>query len=101
MQNPRLAIQMLGHQWAAARLWEGLIGPSPTRWSRGARSLSEARIAIVAEGNLPPELGAADDVQRLHLFARRATTAMTLDERATAYGDILATCAGCHRTIRD
>ena len=97
----RLAVQMMSHQWAAARLWEGLVGPSPDRWMAGARGLAEGRMPIVAEGDLPPELGVADDVQRLHLYARRAQNAKTLDERAAVYGDILATCAGCHRTIRD
>jgi len=97
----KLAVQMASHHWATARLWDGLIGPSPTSWATGARGLVDARIAIVAEGDVPPELGVADDVQRLHLHARRAQTAKTLDERATEYGEILATCAGCHRTIRD
>lgn len=100
--GPRLPAQMASHQWAMTQLWEGLVGPSPTRWRAGARTLSAARIAIVAEGdNLPPDVGAADDVQRLHLYARRAVDAKTLDDRAASYGEILVTCAGCHRTIRD
>lgn len=99
--SSRLTTQMAMHQWAAGRLWEGLIGPSPTLWMQGARGLADMRWPIVAEGDVPPEIGVADDVQRLHLHARRAVDAVTLDERATAYGEILATCAGCHRAIRD
>lgn len=99
--TPRLSSQMAEHQWAAARLWEGLIGPSPDAWTRGANALAQARMTIVAEGDLPPELAASDDVQRLHLYAKRAAAATTLDDRATHYGEILASCASCHRTIRD
>ena len=99
--SQRLATQMAQHQWGAARMWEGLVGPSLERWTKGARSLAEARIAIVAEGDLPPELAVGDDVQRMHLYAKRALSAKTLDDRAATYGELLATCAGCHRTIRD
>lgn len=100
--SPRLASQMASHQVAAMLLWEGLAGGQPERYARGARMLVESRIAIVAESDtLPPELAAADDVERLHLHARRAVDAKTLDDRVTAYAEILATCAGCHRTVRD
>lgn len=100
-EGPKLATQMALHQWGAARMWEGLIGPSPARWTEGARALARARVAIVAEGDLPPELAVSDDVQRMHLHATRALAAKTLDDRAGIYGDLLETCAGCHRTIRD
>jgi cytochrome c556 len=99
--NPRLASQMASHERAAMLMWEGLAGNLPARFEGGARALVDARIAIVAESDdLPPDLAAADDVQRLHLHARRALEAKTADERATTYGDVLATCTGCHHTIR-
>jgi cytochrome c556 len=100
-QNPRLASQMASHERAAMLMWEGLSGSVPARFESGARALVDAPIAIVAESdNLPPDLAAADDVQRLHLYARRALDAKTADERATTYGDVLVTCTGCHRTMR-
>ena len=97
----KLATNMASHQWAASRMWEGLIGPSDDRWLEGARLLSGARWSIVAEGDVPPELGVADDVARVRLYASRAIAAKTQDDRATIYGELLGTCARCHHAIRD
>lgn len=100
--GPKLPSHMASHEWATARLWEGLIGPSSDRWLEGARALAKAPLAIVAEGdNLPPEMSVGDDVARVRLLATRAQTAKTQDERAALYGDLLATCARCHGKIRD
>ncbi|HWO25943.1 MAG TPA: hypothetical protein VNO30_44725 [Kofleriaceae bacterium] len=100
--GPKLPSHMASHEWAAARLWEGLIGPSSDRWLEGARALAKAPLAIVAEGdNLPPEVAVGNDVARIRLLATRAQVAKTQDERAALYGDLLATCARCHGKIRD
>jgi hypothetical protein len=93
----RLAAQMASHQWAAARMWEGLVGPSDDRWMDGARLLAKVPLAITAESD---RLGIADDASRVRLFANRALTAKPGD-RAALYGDLLATCAHCHYAIRD
>ena len=93
--SARLATVMASHQWAAARMWEGLIGPSDARWLDGAKRLADAPIAITAESSV---LGIADDVAKVHAFARRAPDAK---DRAQLYGDLLATCAHCHAVIRD
>lgn len=92
------ATQMASHGWAAARMWEGLIGPDDGRWLLGARKLADAKITITAESGT---LGIADDVSRVQLLARRATEPRSQDERSTLYGDLLATCAHCHFVIRD
>lgn len=100
--GPKLPNKMASHQWAASRLWEGLIGPSPERWQEGARAMAGAPLTIVAEGdNVPPDLAVSDDVGRIRLFATRALAARTPDERATLYGDLLSTCVRCHAKIRD
>ena len=100
--STRLAADMASHQWATARMWEGLIGPSMDRWREGAQILVDAPLTIVAEAdNLPPELAVADDVARIRLLATRALVADTLDERANLYGELLQNCVGCHATIRD
>lgn len=96
--TPKLPAQMASHQWAAERLWEGLIGPSDERWRRGARELAGARVTIAADGG---PLGIADDMARVQLLARRATKLDAPDARAALYGDLLATCAHCHFAIRD
>ena len=87
----KLPSHMLGHEWAIGRLWEGLVGPSSERWLEGARALTRAPLAIVAEGDgLPPDLAVGDDVARLRLLATRAQAAKTQDDRAALYGDLLA-----------
>ena len=92
-----LADRMLRHRWAAARMWEGLVGPSETLWREGARTLASApliddpRLAAVPERDRLRAL--ARGVRRL---ARRATTAPA-ESRVELYGELLETCAGCHR----
>ena len=98
----RLAATMAGHEWAIARMWEGLIGPSTERWNDGASALGKAPLTITADGDVPGhELGIADDVARIRLLATRAGKAKTTFDRADIYGQLLATCANCHHTIRD
>jgi cytochrome c553 len=98
----RLASHMASHQWAATRLWEGLVGPSPERWLEGARAMAGAPLAIVAEGDdLPPDVAVAGDVGRIRLLATRALAAPTPDDRTALYGELLSTCVRCHAKIRD
>lgn len=96
-EDRRLASQMSGHQWAAARMWEGLIAPSNERWLTGARLLAKSSVAITAEND---QLGIADDAARVRLYASKALKAKP-GERVELYGELLATCAKCHHTIRD
>ena len=98
--DPKLASQMFTHQWAAARMWEGLIAPNDDRWLLGARSLANARVDVVAEGG-PGSLGVADDMARVRLLATRALGPKSQYERAELYGNLLASCAHCHFAIRD
>jgi hypothetical protein len=93
----RRAPQMVHHRWAAARMWEGLVGRADDRWLDGARRLVTAPLTITAESD---RLGIADDAARVRLYARRALVAPHSD-RAAVYGELLATCAHCHYTIRD
>jgi cytochrome c553 len=94
----KLRDTMAAHQWAVARMWEGLLAPSDERWAKGAELLAKAPLAITAESS---SLGIADDVARIHALAARARKPATLDERADLFGQLLATCARCHATIRD
>jgi hypothetical protein len=100
--NTKLAVNMASHQWAASRMWEGLMGPSIERWREGAQILADAPLAIVAEAdNLPPDVAVADDVTKIRLIAKRALSAETLDARANVYGEMLQSCVRCHASIRD
>jgi cytochrome c553 len=100
--DPKLAATMAGHQWATARMWEGLIGPSEERWNQGAAALARAPLTITAEGGVRGrELGIADDVARIRVLATRAPKVKSAYDRTQLYGELLATCAKCHGTIRD
>jgi len=102
--NVRLAFQMLGHRWAAARMWEGLIGPAEGRWTAGARALAEAPLTLVAEEPTILPTGAeqiGDEVAKVRLYANRALAAIDAEERAVTFGAILTTCTRCHAAIRD
>jgi hypothetical protein len=101
-RDQRLSAAMTNHQWATGRMWEGLIGPSDQRWNEGAAALAQAPLTITAEGDVPGhELGIADDVSRIRLLATRAQKLQVAFDRAEVYGQLLATCARCHHTIRD
>ena len=97
---PSLAAQMQRHQWAAARLWEGLVGPSDEMWAEGSRVMAAMQLdaALIVPGVPRGDLAAlADQVRSL---ARRATALTRHDERAALYGELLSTCAGCHALAR-
>ncbi|MFN0245930.1 MAG: hypothetical protein ACKV2T_03415 [Kofleriaceae bacterium] len=95
-----LRVQMQRHQWAAARLWEGLVGPSDEMWSQGSEALATAELDALAAGR-----GVArGDVQALasHVrdLAKSARSTALGAERQKLYGDLLSTCAGCHQLVR-
>ena len=99
--DPKLAAKMLGHQWAAAQLWQGLIGPSEERWIAGARALTTVPLTMVAQAATPSSGAELDDVARVRLYANRALTTGAQDARGELFGTLLATCAHCHGVLRD
>ncbi|MFN0246382.1 MAG: hypothetical protein ACKV2T_05715 [Kofleriaceae bacterium] len=97
-----LSAVMAVHASAAEQMWNGLVASTESEWQAGAVALERAPMAIVAEGEVPGHtLGIAADVERVHQLARRAQRATTPEARMEIYGDLLATCAACHHTIRD
>lgn len=99
--GPRLAAEMQSHQWAAAQMWWGLIGPSDAHWTAGARALSTARLTSVAYGRTPSSEFDIDDVARIRLYANRAIPLAGAEARADLFGTLLTTCAHCHALLRD
>ncbi len=98
--GPALQVQMKRHQWAAARLWDGLVGPSDELWNEGAAVLATAHLDTVqaAGGTTRGDVSAlAAHVREL---AVRAVKLEDTDERAQLYGELLSTCAGCHQIVR-
>ena len=56
------ALHMVRHQWAADRMWQGLIGPSDVVWAKGADVLADAPLtarALSGDKSVPPEIRAA------------------------------------------
>ncbi len=85
---------MLRHQWAAERLWEGLVGPSDEAWARGVAALSEAPLQPTES---PEEVETL--ASRVHELGARAGEVTGFIDRAKVYGDLLTTCAQCHRLM--
>lgn len=94
---------MQRHQWAADRLWEGLIGPSDTAWNRGTHMLID--VPLHPEDVAEHELADADRealdqlARRVHLLAGQGTNARTPAERSALYGEMLGVCAECHTRL--
>lgn len=94
--DPKHAMQL--HQWAAERLYQGLISNNDDAWSAGASALANAPLhieEITADVELPEELhGLAGAV---HQLGTRAGAATDPDARAQLYGELVASCATCHK----
>jgi len=98
-EGPALAAQMKRHQWAAARLWDGLVGPAEQLWQEGATALASMQLDTgQAAGSGRGDVAAL--AARVRELAKRATTITDLDARAKLYGELLSTCAGCHQIVR-
>lgn len=93
--------RMRRHQWASARMWEGLIGPADELWNEGASLIASNDLDALAEAAAPKAVGVKELVAQVRVLARQAATAGTAEERATLYGQLLVTCAGCHQQARD
>lgn len=94
--EPTLAARMARHQWAADRLWEGVVGPSEPRWRSG--------LDVLANTPLPfPRLTDAPQLaSQLQAFARTAIAqgaTDSLEDRTHRYGEMLVMCAACHSTL--
>jgi hypothetical protein len=91
---------MQRHQWAAEQLWEGIVVPSDEAWSAGALALADAPLAPeeLTPGKSPaPRVG--ELAQTVHDLGRRAGAVERVDVRADLYGQMLGTCADCHRRL--
>lgn len=88
---------MLEHQWAAERLWEGLIGANAETWTRGVAELAGAPLG---QDEIFPNASATQRITKLaadvHALGAEGGKAQTWPARATVYGRLLATCATCH-----
>lgn len=96
-EQPTVEAQMARHQWAVDRLWEGLVAGSDTHWRAGLYVVAMTPPPF-AKLTAAPKRAAA-----LQKLARKALETYEKDppaERARQYGELLVTCAGCHKQLR-
>jgi cytochrome c553 len=101
-QTPRedledVVTHMQRHQWAADRLWEGLIGPSDTAWNRGSDMLIDVPLnsedVTLTEEHWEKIGGIA---RRIHALGGNGAEITTPESRSDLYGEVLGLCASCH-----
>jgi cytochrome c553 len=90
--QPTLAGRMARHRWAADRLWEGVVFGAVEPWNAGLDILAATPIDWGERAKERAPLGL--ELARLAVNARKLGA--SIDGRATAYGQMLATCAACH-----
>jgi len=92
--------EMIWHQWAADRMRDGLIGPSDSAWASGSVALASDPIYQADVGVRTGRFAQMQDMAtRTVALGRRAAGLRDGFERAAAYGEFLASCAACHRTV--
>ncbi|MCA9592869.1 MAG: hypothetical protein KC776_06145 [Myxococcales bacterium] len=89
-------LHMLRHQWAAERMWEGLMAPSDEAWIKGSEVLSDAPLgerALAGARSVPPKIVIL--AKQVHGLGNTGRT-VKAEDRGKIYGQFLATCAVCH-----
>lgn len=92
--------RMQRHQWAAARLWEGLAAPSEDAWKAGARVLADAPLEpeVLTPGKSPaPAIGVL--ASSVHEIGRKARVVKATVDRGAVYAELMATCSACHNRL--
>jgi hypothetical protein len=86
------------HLQAADDLWLSLVTASNDRWLTGARNLAHSSLFPMEDNVASPEV--RDLATRFHALAGVAQTTEWSAERADLYGELLGTCARCHRLVQ-
>lgn len=88
---------MARHQWAADRMWEGLIQPDGDRWRSGAMTFLEDPLhQLDAPGSAPAPAAVARLGQRLHDLGEAGLGTVEEAEQVALYGEVLTACGTCH-----
>jgi hypothetical protein len=92
-----IAAMMQRHRWATTRLRAGVIEPSSSAWTQGVEASGSLPMATCPEdmgGEREVDIEAVRD--RFHAVQEEARAVTSLEGRASVYGRLLGTCAGCH-----
>lgn len=95
-----LRSHMQKHLWATDRIWEGLIVPSNTRFVAGCGALADAPLdpaTLMPNRTASPEV--TELAHRVHELGRNCSRATEGAVQAQIYGELLRTCADCHRRV--
>ena len=99
---PSPEAQMARHQWAADRMWEGLVAPDADRWRQAADVLRAEVIdgtALYAGVSLEQAGAAARLHERVHALGEAGTHSGDARDRGELYGAYIAACADCHELL--
>lgn len=94
-------IDMRLHPWAAARMWEGLSGPSSELWTLGATALASAPLhsdAILQCSSAATQIVA--QARAVHDLGKAGKSATSSAARADVFARVVETCASCHHRVR-
>jgi cytochrome c553 len=84
--------------WAAARLWEGLVGPDASSWQAGTRELATMRIDLTGAIHEKPNVEVFEFAESLRERAGEGLERSAPDARL--HGEMLRACVGCHDITR-
>lgn len=90
--DPHMAVHLYGAYWMGF----GVYAPDERSWIAGADALATAPLAPGEAPALPGREGVED---RIHAFGRRAAATADPAARAELFGEVLATCSECHRSL--
>jgi len=91
---------MQRHQWAADRLWDGLIGPSNSAWNRGVDMLIDVPLAPEDVTTTTAHFSEVDNItRRIHALGSIGTETVRTDARSELYSEVLSLCASCHTRL--
>jgi hypothetical protein len=99
-ESNALGGQMTRHAWGAARLWEGVSGPAEHAWLDGALVIAQTPCEVSTVMHGKPNVEAFELAEQLHDQAMRASAAGDITARANLLGEVMSTCASCHRILR-
>jgi cytochrome c553 len=92
-----VATLMRRHRWAATRLRAGIVEPSARAWTQGVDAFMPLPMPTCPEdlgGERQIDVEAVRD--RFHAAHEEARVVESIESRASVYGRLLGTCAGCH-----
>ncbi len=82
------------HDWSSQRMWDSLVIPDKDRWVEGTTMFVLLPSCVDLD---PADVEHTLRCDRARAVARRAHIVSDLDGRTSVMGDLLGTCASCHR----